>query len=205
MTYMIVNYDKQFLFVHIQKTGGTSIASSLFSNSHTQMLYNEHTLIKDVPYDRTDGLFKFAFVRNPWDRLYSWYNMSLSKGPINKFHTYTLRHSSSFLEFLHCTDIITEDIDVTDRSIPYFKSIAFNQLDYISDAKGDLNVDFIGRFENIDQDFQFVCDKLNLKTDKLPHFNKFPHAPYRDQYTQEAIDRVYGMYKRDIEYFNYEF
>lgn len=200
---MIVNNSYKFLFVHIQKTTGMSIRRSLSELQYNVKLNNAHSFINTINIKDYLNHFKFCFVRNPWDRLVSWYNMFLNKGSHNEFSKYILT-SKNFSEFLDKTDIINDsDCDVK-KTNNYPKSISFNQLDYVSDNDDNVLVDFIGRYENINEDFKFISDKLNVKLN-LTHINKFNHDNYKTYYKDSDIEKVYNMYKRDIDYFGYEF
>lgn len=204
---MIVNYRKKFLFIHIQKTAGTSIRENLLQEKGTKYLHYPHTMLKDARLTRRQQrLFKFAFVRNPWDRLYSWYSMIVNIGPEKTFYNYVLDNCNDFSGFLELTDVILDDpVEVFKTKIPNVKSIAFNQLDYLTDNAGNVAVDFIGRFENLEEDYDFLCDKLEIKKLPLQHLNQSTRKDYREAYTAADADKVYKMYQRDIEYFGYEF
>jgi hypothetical protein len=204
---MIINYDKKFLFIHIQKTAGTSIRENLMKNRGTELFHYPHTLLKHVRLnDEQERFFKFAFVRNPWDRLYSWYIMIKAIGPTTIFYRYILENSNDFSGFLRLTDIIKDDyIKLFNTKITNYKCIAFNQLDYITDHTGSLNIDFIGRFENLEEDYKSVCDILKLNNIPLEHLNQTKRGNYRSIYKDTDIELVYQMYKRDIDYFGYKF
>jgi hypothetical protein len=203
---MVINEKNKFIFVHIQKTGGISIKNSLFSIPGTQKKNNSHSFLKELDQNLFSEYFKFCFVRNPWDRLASWYNMMVQKRVHNDFSKYLLENSNTFSEFLDLTDTIMENnMEEINQYSPYPKSISFNQLDYISNDRGEILVDFIGRFEKIEEDYKKACKIIGVDLD-LPHENKFDHRPYRDYYKNEKdIEKVRLMYKRDIEFFNYEF
>jgi len=79
------------------------------------------------------------------------------------------------------------------------------QLDWILNDDGKLFVDFIGRYENLQQDFGKVCDNIGLPRQVLLHTNKTRHRPYWDCYDENTKNIVATKYKKDIEYFGYEF
>lgn len=211
---MLVSQSKKFLFVHIQKTAGRSFEAVLKENIGDLKSLpgtHDHALwVRDQFGDSWEEYYKVAFVRNPWDRLVSWYAMFQRKGnttwykrmtglgKYNKIRQYVLDHTSSFEEFIYnCNDII-EDTDGK-------KSFWYNQLDYVCDSEGRVMVDFIGKFENLVEDTAVVFKHLGIDGVSLPHKNSSEHRDYRTYYDDKMRDIVYERYARDIEYFGYEF
>ena len=78
------------------------------------------------------------------------------------------------------------------QKISQFKKISEN---------GRVIVDFIGRYENINEDFSCICKKLNIPEPFLPHINKFYHDNYMNYYTKEMIDEVKSFNEED--FFNF--
>lgn len=198
---------KPWIFVHIQKTGGSSIRSALGAplsppekHLFAKQLRNLHEM------KAWQSSYKFAFVRNPWDRLVSWWSMIdtfradfASGRPLNKFHTFVLEHANTFEEFLENCD---EEIFDTDGE----KWIYRNQLDYITDDHGKILVDFVGRFERLQCDFDTVVEKIEPKhMVSLPRINASKHRHYAEFYTPALIQVVTDRFARDIEAFGYKF
>lgn len=203
---MLVNKEKKFLFVHIQKTAGTSITYELFKIMGTKSLYYPHSLLSNVSLDSDYvDFFIFGFVRNPWDRLVSWYNMTLNRGPINSFHKYTLENSRNFSEFIRCLNVIEEQHEGNIPNLKYYKSLKFNQVEYLSDSNGKLRANFIGRFESLKDDMNELSQLLNIPFKPLRKINNFPHKDYRTYYNDADIEWVANTYNCDIDYFNYSF
>lgn len=200
---MIVNDAYKFCFVHLQKTGGTSITYNLGALDGTYLYHYHHGFYQQE--EKFRDYFKFCFVRNPWDRLYSWYNMMLKKGIHNSLSAYLMKDNPDFSTFLDRSEVVYEkDSSEWDGHTPYPKSISFNQLDYISDAQGKILVNYIGRFENLASDYQDIQRIIGF-SNPLDHLNKFVHKPYREAYRKKDIEKVYRLYQRDIDYFGYEF
>ena len=203
---MIINHKHKFLFTHIQKTAGSSISNVLSSIDGTEIILYSHSFLNTINTERYNEYFKFCFVRNPWDRLYSCYKMMIKKGVHNDFSGHLLDNSKNFSEFLNLTDVIYETSPLEcDGAHPYPKSISFNQLDYITDNSGNILVDFIGRFESLNEDYNKIMEKIGVTNLLLPHINKSTNGEYRYFYNDSDIEKVYNMYKRDIDYFGYEF
>jgi chondroitin 4-sulfotransferase 11 len=226
---MLVSHTHKLVFVHIQKTGGQTVSKILKENvPDVSRFKRKHGFAVQAvgELEGWDEYFKFAFVRNPWDRLVSWYSMirnvdaALSQqGPLDRgeqrysrlarklepgksqflLWRYVLDNSSNFEEFVkNCTD----EIEIKNG---VFYSFAYNQLDYVSDRDGNLLVDFIGRFENFQNDLLEVSDRLGIELKSMPHNNPSPHRHYSSYYTPETEEIVRERFKRDIEYFGYEF
>ncbi len=153
--------------------------------------------------DDWDEYFKFAFVRNPWDRLVSWYSMMTALPEIprtgSELWRYARDYSSTFEEFIYtCTD----EVEIADGA---YYSFTYNQLDYVTDENGNLLVDFIGRLENFDEDVHEVFSRIGVGLEAIPRKNRSDHRHYSTFYTPETEMIVRERFKRDIEYFGYEF
>ena len=219
---MLVSHGRKLVFVHIQKTGGDTV-SRLMGESIPDIFCfkakHESAVKAAAELKCWNEYFKFAFVRNPWDRLVSWYSMIRDAETIrwhqiltnqrrrshfrqtreNKLWRYVLDNSSTFEEFIiNCTD----EIEV-DEGVHY--SFAYNQLDYIADSNDDLLVDFIGRFESFGSDLYKVYDRLGLELGSIPHENRSVRGHYSTFYTPETETIVRKRFQRDIEYFGYKF
>lgn len=194
------------IFIHIQRTGGNSISAALgetpwASNKHLTALELRDRCDREV----WDTYFKFSFVRNPWDRLVSWWSLIEghraayeSGATFNNFQTFILSRAREFEQFVNECD--QEIIDVDGK-----KSIYKNQLDYLTDEHGRLLVDFVGRFENIQNDFSFVTQKMLGRALVLPRSNYTVHNHYSKYYDFALRDIVAARFGRDIEEFGYTF
>ncbi len=204
---MIINADKKFLFIHIQKTGGTSIKHQLLKCYGSAQFHYPHTMLRQISLKEEEKhFFKFAFVRNPWDRLYSWYKMIMNVKSETIFFQHIRDNASNFSEFLDLTEEIIDTVPVGKTSdTQNIKSIATNQLEYILDKNGQLGVDFIGKFEQLQDDFNMILQKLHLPVSPLPHLNKTDNRNYRTAYSDNDIEKVFNLYKTDIVYFKYDF
>jgi hypothetical protein len=191
--------ETKSIFVHIPKAAGISVCSSLYGNyagGHTSINRYQYVFSqKDF-----DSYFKFTFVRNPWERLYSAYTF-LVQGGFNdrdkQWAKLNLSSYKSFNEFV-LEWLCKENVNKYIHFVP--------QVDFITfDGKLDVGIDFIGYFENIREDFQFVCDKLCLKS-KLSNTNNTNNkGMYFDHYDDEMIERVSDVYSDDIELLGYTF
>jgi hypothetical protein len=140
-----------------------------------------------LPEKMWDSFFKFGFVRNPWDYRVSLYNF-VKKNPNHP--RYIIAKDMTFKEFL---------IFWNKNKIgwPSQKDFFYNDDKCL--------VDFIGRFENLEQDFQAVCDRIGIKAELLRVNSSKRKRDYRQYYTPETRDLVARYFKEDIEVFEYEF
>ncbi|MBU3023392.1 sulfotransferase family 2 domain-containing protein [Aestuariibacter sp. A3R04] len=211
---MLISHSHSLLFIHIQKTAGTSLTHFL-----TQAIPDLEELGRPHdPFIRAEALLgnsinnykTIAFVRNPFDRLVSWYTMIREHGRVltraekdqnpnyNLLWQQVLEQSTSFSEFIeNCSE-------AQDRA--GWKPFLYNQLDYLLDANGNVAVDFIGRFEDLNNDVTRMCDLMCIETNHaLPHVNKSGHARYREYYNVNTRSLVEARFARDIAYFGYHF
>ena len=200
---MLVSDSHKMVFVHIQKTGGVTVHELLrerIPDLRNILARHEFARRGMAELDEWDEYFKFAFARNPWDRLVSWYTMVTTFDKAgNELWRYVHDNSSTFEEFIHnCTG----EVEIR-KGVCY--SFAYNQLDYVTDEHGNLLVDFIGRLENLDEDIQEVFRRIGLELETVPHHNRSGHRHYSTFYTPETEMIVRERFKRDIEYFGYEF
>jgi hypothetical protein len=184
---MLISHKHKFVTIDIPKTGTTSVNNAL------QCIIEEHDFTVEMSqkasmrhgtYDQCIKKFPscknylaFAFVRNPWDRLVSYW----------------------FFKKYKAGNPIPKDAPLND----FLLNIA--EPDQYSYIKGFGNNSFIGKFENLQQDFNTICDKIGIPKQELPHTNKTKHKHYTEYYDEETREIVAEKYAKDIEYFGYEF
>jgi hypothetical protein len=141
-----------------------------------------------------DEYYKFTFVRNPWDRLVSWYFYH-----INDDEELKTLYPQNFKEWVK-TGMKSHwnEVDGT----YWGDKDPINYQSWIADEK---QYNFIGKFENLQEDFNIICDKIGIPQQKLPHKNKSKHKHYTEYYDDETRQIVAQKYAKDIEYFEYKF
>jgi len=170
--------DFNVTYFRVPKVASTSLLIS-FRKKHE---------VKEVKeYDSSD--FKFTFVRNPFDRLASCYRHVIQKGALKNIQDDPKLHREmSFEKFI---DVISE-IELENMDI-HFRP----QYTFIPEKP-----DYVGKFENIQEDFKHICEKIGINVELL-HENKTNKTIFRDYYTPKIIEKVLKLYEKDFELFNY--
>jgi hypothetical protein len=211
---MLLSYSHRFAFIHIPKTAGGSMSEAIgrhcepvtgyWANrwldrvgihvNHYAPLrwkrFRTHTSAaifqRHLPAAVFDELFKFSFVRNPWDLLVSYYHF-VRKSP-GHHRSGVANRLQSFEEY----------------ALYELRRNKISQTGMLTDRRGRLLVDFVGHTETIRWDFATICDRIGLEAE-LPHVNRSGHRDYRDYYTDRLIARVGAHFAEDIERFGYTF
>lgn len=206
----MISHKHKCIFIHIPRTGGTSIENHIIGGDYAKInLLEKHlTAEKTIEIygkDVWNEYFKFSFVRNPWSRIISVYNMSLYNVPKEKLSKIVAPHvkthkiigiaSGKGLKYF----LDNYEPASWEQNPPLFHEI----LKVPADCKP---IDFIGRFENLQEDFKHICSKLQIPLDKLGHINaQSGKKHYSSYYDEETINMVAAKHKTDIEMFDYKF
>ena len=185
----MINDDHRFIFVHIDKTAGSSITALL--NNGKEKTEHQHKTINQMINRENKDYFKFCFVRNPYDRLLSKYYYDLRISNIHK--PGSVKNCNNFNEW-----VLKHSFRIN--------MVLPTQYSYVYDNYGNNLLDYIGRFENLENDFKFIKDKLSIEQD-LGHRNKNTlekDSNYMKYYTSESIKIVNKVYENDFKYFNYD-
>lgn len=148
-----------------------------------------------LPQELFDQLFKFAIVRNPWDLQVSSYHH------IRRERPHLMTHINNFEQFIHWK---------LDPERPYQFHVDTSieqQSDYLVDLHGKLLTSFIGRYENLHDDFNTICEHIGITTPDLPHRRKATDRDkdYRSYYTDALAAKIATHFQQDIELLDYSF
>lgn len=218
---MVISDRLGLLFVHVQKTGGSTIHNRLTA------LLDDARQVKGVDRHGTLGqilrqepelstYWTFGLVRNPWARMLSWYNM------VDRFRSTSgdgerrLDRKNSFMRSVAetCPDFETFVM----KGLDEYKRLQTPQWRYL--ATPTRRADFIGRQETLEADLRAVQAKFELEWTPLESVNIDRSRPdyrtgapelggrdvrYRDQYTDAMARRVEAVFAKDVQAFGYEF
>lgn len=185
----MINHKHRFLFIHIPRTGGTSIETQF---NYTEQKGKKHWNLNDWKHHLDDNtfnkLFKFTFVRNPWNIIISkylcgWYCSNKRGGEIG------YRSGKSLKYFLS-----------------HYKPAVHEHGDSLFDYFDPNQINFIARFENRNKDLEYISDKIGVKINtnitERSHSDKKHYTEYYDDETRKIVA---NRYAKDIEYFGYKF
>jgi len=179
------------VFIHINKTGGSSVALAL--GLPQQMHATALEIRQLVTREQWENAFKFAFTRNPWDKVVSHYHYRVQTN-----QTDLGNNAMDFNEWVRRS--------YGEQNPTYYDKPRFfmPQLDWIADKSGKMIVDFVGQYENLAEDFGKACEQLGI-TRELPHVRKSHHKHYSEYYEDDTRKIVERWFLKDIETFGYRF
>ncbi len=200
----MISFQKQFLFVHIPKTAGNSIQSILRHYSEDEVVrlrphqdgverfglrnpdygIKKHSTLAQyreaLGEERLRRLYKFTCVRNPWDRMISFY-FTPSQGVSDW-------NRKAFKKLVLKTPSVAEHLRLGEDDPTPFG-----------------HVDEIMRFESLPEDFRKVCARLEIPPATLPLYNRSTREHYSKYYDSELETLVRERFAAEIEHFGYTF
>jgi hypothetical protein len=206
---MIISTLHKFVFVAIPKTGthavrqalrehmgpqdmeqvGLFVQRSLPIPALAQIGHGHITLEQLRPHVKAeawDSFFKFAFVRNPFDRFVSYCAFITREGD----------------EFEDDPKAVMRDV----LANPPLDHILFHpQHKFITDASGGVLADYVGRVEEMQESYDEISSRIGIPTARLEKVNATKRRNYREYFDDQLIEGVAKLYARDLELFGYEF
>ena len=195
----MISHSLPCIFVHIPKCAGSSINQQLELKSmgfsgHAPMSYpSKHS-----------AYFSFTFIRNPYDRVVSAYKYFRKLKPGHRWYKRNsiISDAANEMEFGEFVHHMPDFMKLMKRQEGSFESgIHFQPFYYFIDQP----IDFIGRFENIQQDYFKILSHLKLPAKLLRKTNSTNNSNYRQLYIEETKNQVYNIYQEDIKKYNYQF
>lgn len=203
-----INNELKSIFIHIPKCAGTSMSNIAWNTG------SGHKTISEYKSDGVDldNYFKWCFVRNPWERIASAYEdcpeifqfAPTFEDFINTLYSKKQNFPKSEIKFFQYFDI--------GFPLKYYR-IHFMPMNLLIKINGELCIDFIGRYENLQEDWVNLQRKININPQNLILSNARKQkvnfgrktSYYKDLYNQYLIDLVGELYEEDIKLFNYSF
>jgi hypothetical protein len=184
------------VYIHIPRVAGTSIATAIFGREVV------HWALRDYEATGVDlsEYWKFAVVRNPWDRLVSTFEY-LKRGGMPKYPydqdvgALIARRGFTFERFVKDW--------LPGREFSYIH--LFPQVHFMGAGGKAIGVDFVGRYESLERDYSLIAERLGIES-SLPRLNPSHRSrDYRQYYTAELVDLVQEVYADDIRLLEYRF
>ena len=207
---MIVSHRHKFIFVAVPKTGTHSVRQALreqlgpddieqvglfvnkrFPFAELAKIQHGHLSLQQIrPFlgeQAFADFFKFAFVRNPFDRFVSYCAFMTRDGDaFQREPRQVMRHILFTVRPLH--------------------HVLFRpQHELVVDDAGKLLADAVGRVEDMQDSYDRICARIGIPSAALGQVNSSRRGGYRDYYDQQLIDGVSELYRRDLELFDYRF
>jgi hypothetical protein len=176
--------DLNITFFHMPKNAGSSIEKWLQANLIADVYLEDLRHASPRSLKPMFGNFGWSFccVRNPWDRMVSWYNFFKGQGKI----------TISFEEWIEAC------FDTSKHTAKYIKPIN-KQMNFVE------SVDYVVRYENLIEDFKVIQEKTNCFA-PLGHHNSSNRTKYTNYYTKDIyIKQVADYFVAEIQHFNYTY
>lgn len=204
---MVISDSARLLFVHVQKTGGTTIHRRLeevLPDTRQVKGLDRHSTLGQILRKEPDlaDYWTVGFVRNPWARMLSWYRMIERFGTANKGGGVVIDRKNAFMRSIAdtCPDFETFIM----KGLDDWQRLQTPQFRYLTTKTR--RVDLIGRQENLEADLRAVFARFELPWEPLVSKNvDKTRPPYQDLYTQPMRQRVEAVFQKDVQVFGYTF
>jgi len=201
---MIINREKEYIFIHIPRTSGTNLYNCLSGKKYDES-GNGHIFARNIKKKYSDefkNYFKFTIVRNDYERIYSWWwNRRFLKNSVNvDFKAWLLRDPKGFPDFGRNWEFGNKWGICAQQT---------SQLEWLTDKRGKIIVDHIVRFEYLKRDLKTLGTLINEDFSSMPRYGKNNPENLGSKYNssvydQEMIDFIQKHHIRSIKRFGYE-
>lgn len=188
---LTISGEKKFIWFQVAKVGTRTIIGHFRENGVKMDVEDGYKIYYNPRAYR--GYLKFSFVRNPWDRMVScWINRVLDQNyfKFKPAEYEKMKRFENFIEF-----VSTHDLETCNRHL----RIQRNLIDVS-------NLDFLGRLETFTEDFRNLCGLLGIKCDTVRSQNvSSKRKKYQEYYDAKLREKVFQLYRKDIQIFGYQF
>lgn len=201
----MISEKHKCIFVHIQKTAGTSVRRMIKGRKAGHSTAQEY--IAKLGYAKFKRYFSFTFVRNPWDRALSIYFQKRQW-----YHHESYKAAKKVRAATPLLDVQRRDfndwlVGNEDGSVPIVGGFVlfFRGQAHMLKHRGGICVDFVGRFERLARDWDVVRRRIGVSKPLVRDLGKTKHDKYARYYEPRGIEVVRRMFAEDVETFGYEF
>lgn len=204
---MLYSFQHNFLYTHVPRTGGVSLTQALqMAAPGMRSIGDQHAALSEARADlgaEFDRVFKFAVVRNSWDRLVSYrgFLATVTAPPDTPPDLIADPDAAHWREFEGFLDELLAERCIVDG----VERRRFNQFHQLADAEGHLLCDRVGRFETLATDVADIFDCAGLRLPPLRHENRSNRHGYAAYYTPAARQMVAEALSDEIAAFRFEF
>ena len=207
---MIISHKHRFIFIAIPKTGTHALRNALRPHlgpgdwEHVDLYHQSrlpieafrnidhgHIAARDIQPHLSKGVwkdyFKFAFVRNPWDRYVSWKFFKYAKSAILQ------QNPRAYLKL------------ELERENPQNQLLGKPQIEFITDSEGEVLIDYVAKWENYEEECRFIFKRIGLPIPQLQVVNQSEHKHYSHYYDDELKESIEKIYQKDIQMFGSQF
>ena len=200
----MISYDNKYIFIRVPRTASRAIHEILDCPFMTH-----HQIGEFRTYPNFNDYYKFCFVRNPWDRLVSAFHYLLAGGLLDGGNRNDLIRKQYLIDSvdgdfdLFVKTHFSGTMDEIKKKCP-LDPVHFYPQNYWVCLGDSVEVDFVGKYENLLEDWKIISKKIN-NNNPLEKINTSKHAPYKEYYTKKSARIIGEFYSKDIELFDYAF
>jgi chondroitin 4-sulfotransferase 11 len=179
----MISHDYKCIFIHQRKCAGCSIIDTFGFDVADPEWHFMNDGVLSLEYESAPSYFKFAVVRNPWDRFVSGWKY------LESTRNRSLR------------EVLT-NLPQTGKD---YRHLTRPQHSTLYDHGGRLIVDYLIRFESLQDGFDEVCRMIDKPHRRLPHLNQTPRDHYTRYFDDECRELFQRHFARDLELFGYQY
>jgi len=195
----MISHELKCIFIHIPRTAGSSIETSLVGQDWWKVEPKTKHLIasqaKKIYSKYWDDYFKFSFVRNPYSRMLSMATFSQMRRIYYGDSSPSFKGVISDKHLNNYKNIFGNPVCIEYDHRFYKREELENEKHKENRIYGNIldePIDYIGRFETLGEDFKNICSMLGLKEKKLPKIGSNPHAHSLSLDAKLLINEIYA-------------
>ena len=223
---MIISHKKKFVFIHIPKTGGTSVNEIIagkadvfnpslkghapkqlqsFKDNGVWPLFKHWKISEDLTQHASVSKVHSYFKEVDW-KWNDYFKFTVVRNPYS-WAVSTYFYFQQKIKTGNIVPINQEKVLAQFGNKSFREFVMANSHSYMHRIipKNGARVDFAVRLEHFQKDFNVVCDRIGVPPQQLPHANKSKHQQYTEYYDDETREVIAKKCKKELEFFGYEF